>query len=109
MHSCQIGEANSTFKLGFGTIVASDKRLSPLSSLHKSFHSGVYRSQPIFAFFRAYHCIENCIATVNLSITLEQPSKKLALFGSADRHLRLIRDAFGVQVVNRDDELRLSG
>jgi phosphate starvation-inducible PhoH-like protein len=46
---------------------------------------------------------------VNLSITLEQPSKKLALFGSADRHLRLIRDAFGVQVVNRDDELRLSG
>jgi phosphate starvation-inducible PhoH-like protein len=46
---------------------------------------------------------------VNLSITLEQPSKKLALFGSADRHLRLIRDAFGIQLVNRDDELRLSG
>jgi phosphate starvation-inducible PhoH-like protein len=46
---------------------------------------------------------------VNLSITLEQPSKKLALFGSADRHLRLIRDAFSVQVVNRDDELRLAG
>ncbi len=46
---------------------------------------------------------------MNLSITLEQPSKKLALFGSADRHLRLLRDAFGVQVVNRDDELRLAG
>jgi phosphate starvation-inducible PhoH-like protein len=46
---------------------------------------------------------------VNLSITLEQPSKKLALFGSADRHLRLIRDAFKVQLVNRDDELRLAG
>jgi phosphate starvation-inducible protein PhoH and related proteins len=46
---------------------------------------------------------------VNLSITLEQPSKKLALFGSADRHLRLIRDAFTVQLVNREDELRLSG
>jgi phosphate starvation-inducible PhoH-like protein len=46
---------------------------------------------------------------VNLSITLEQPSKKLALFGSADRHLRLIRDAFGIQIVNRDDELRLAG
>jgi phosphate starvation-inducible protein PhoH and related proteins len=46
---------------------------------------------------------------VNLSITLEQPSKKLALFGSADRHLRLIRDTFGIQVVNRDDELRLAG
>jgi phosphate starvation-inducible PhoH-like protein len=46
---------------------------------------------------------------VNLSITLEQPSKKLALFGSADRHLRLIREAFSVQLINRDDELRLSG
>jgi phosphate starvation-inducible PhoH-like protein len=46
---------------------------------------------------------------VNLSITLEQPDKKLALFGSADKYLRLIRDAFDVQVVNRNDELRLSG
>jgi len=46
---------------------------------------------------------------VNLSISLEQPEKKLALFGSADRHLRMIRDAFGVQVVNRDDELRIAG
>ena len=46
---------------------------------------------------------------MNLSITLEQPSKKLALFGSADRHLRLIRDAFGIQIVNREDELRLAG
>ncbi len=49
------------------------------------------------------------IRIVNLSITLEQPSKKLALFGSADRYLRLIRDTFSVQVVSRDDELRLSG
>jgi phosphate starvation-inducible PhoH-like protein len=40
---------------------------------------------------------------------LEQPEKKLALFGSADRHLRMVRDAFGVQVVSREDELRLSG
>src|SRR5207253_9875625 len=49
------------------------------------------------------------VATVNLSITLEQPDKKLALFGSADRHLRLIRDTFGVQLVSRDDELKISG
>jgi phosphate starvation-inducible PhoH-like protein len=49
------------------------------------------------------------ISIVNLSITLEQPDKKLALFGSADRHLRLIRDTFGVTVTSRDDELRLSG
>src|SRR5690348_12222426 len=46
---------------------------------------------------------------VNLNITLENPEKKLALFGSADRYLRMIRDAFGVQVVSRNDELRLSG
>ena len=46
---------------------------------------------------------------VNLNITLEQPDKKLALFGSGDRYLRLIRDTFGVQVVSRDDERRLSG
>ncbi|WP_428938260.1 PhoH family protein [Fontivita pretiosa] len=46
---------------------------------------------------------------MNLSITLEQPDKKLALFGSADRYLRMIRDALGVQIVARDDELRLSG
>jgi phosphate starvation-inducible protein PhoH len=46
---------------------------------------------------------------VNLSITLEQPDKKLALFGSADKNLRLIRDAFGVQLVSRDNELRLGG
>ncbi|HWE94255.1 MAG TPA: PhoH family protein [Tepidisphaeraceae bacterium] len=46
---------------------------------------------------------------MNLSITLEQPDKKLALFGSADRYLRMVRDTFAVQVVSRDDELRLSG
>ncbi len=46
---------------------------------------------------------------MNLSLTLEQPDKKLALFGSADRYLRMIRDTFGVQVVNRDDEVRISG
>jgi phosphate starvation-inducible PhoH-like protein len=46
---------------------------------------------------------------VNLSITLEQPDKKLALFGSADKYLRQIRDTFGVQVVSRNDEVRLSG
>jgi phosphate starvation-inducible protein PhoH and related proteins len=46
---------------------------------------------------------------VQLNISLEQPDKKLALFGSADRHLRMIRDTFGVQVISRDDELRVSG
>ena len=46
---------------------------------------------------------------MQLNISLEQPEKKLALFGSADRHLRMIRETFGVQVVSRDDELRVSG
>ncbi|MGH7214775.1 MAG: PhoH family protein [Tepidisphaeraceae bacterium] len=46
---------------------------------------------------------------MNLTISLEQPDKKLALFGSTDRYLRMIRETFGVQVVSRDDELRLSG
>lgn len=46
---------------------------------------------------------------MNLSIKVEQPDKKLALLGASDRHLRLIRDAFGVQVYFRDDDLRLSG
>ena len=47
---------------------------------------------------------------MNLNITLEHPEKKLALFGSADRYLRTIRETFGVQlVVGREDEIRLSG
>jgi phosphate starvation-inducible PhoH-like protein len=46
---------------------------------------------------------------MNLSLTLENPARKMALFGTADRNLRLIRDAFGVQIVSRDDMLRLSG
>ncbi len=52
---------------------------------------------------------QNPSTNVELSILLELPDKKLALFGAADRHLRMIRDAFGVQVTNRDDQLRLSG
>jgi phosphate starvation-inducible PhoH-like protein len=46
---------------------------------------------------------------VQLNIALEQPEKKLALFGSADRHLRMIRDTFGIQVIGRDDQIRLTG
>jgi len=46
---------------------------------------------------------------MNLSIALEQPDRKLALFGVADRHLKMIREAFGVHIVGRVDELHLSG
>jgi len=48
-------------------------------------------------------------ALMNLSILLEQPSKKLALFGSADKHLRMIRESLGVTLMNRNDEVKLSG
>ena len=46
---------------------------------------------------------------MQLNITIEQPDKKLALFGSADRYLRMIRDTFGIQVVGRDVEIHLTG
>lgn len=46
---------------------------------------------------------------LNLSIALEQPEKKLALFGASDRYLRMIRDTFGVTIVSRDDELKIAG
>lgn len=46
---------------------------------------------------------------MQLNIALEHPEKKLALFGSADRYLRMIRDTFGIQVVGRDQEIHLSG
>lgn len=46
---------------------------------------------------------------MNLSILVEQPGKKLALFGSADKHLRMLRESLGVTLVSRDDEIRVSG
>ncbi len=49
------------------------------------------------------------INAVQLSISLEHPDKRLALFGTSDRHLRRIREVFGVQIVNRAEELHLSG
>jgi hypothetical protein len=55
------------------------------------------------------HRVAERVFIVNLSITVEQPDKKLALFGSADRYLRMIRDTFGVQLVSRDDEIKISG
>ena len=46
---------------------------------------------------------------MNLSITIEQPERKVALLGASDRHLRMIREAFHVQVSSRNDEIRLAG
>lgn len=46
---------------------------------------------------------------VNVSVTLENPSKRPALFGATDRNLRQLREVFGVSVTPRGDEIRLSG
>ncbi|MFN4242499.1 MAG: PhoH family protein [Tepidisphaerales bacterium] len=46
---------------------------------------------------------------MNLTLTLDNPTKRLALFGTADRNLRMIRDAFAVQIISRDDTIRLAG
>lgn len=46
---------------------------------------------------------------MNLSISIENPDKRTALLGIADRNLRLLRETFSVQVIVRDDEIRLGG
>ncbi len=46
---------------------------------------------------------------MELSITLEQPAKAASLFGPADAHLRLIREAFGIQIFARGGQIKLTG
>jgi phosphate starvation-inducible PhoH-like protein len=46
---------------------------------------------------------------LELSITLEHPKKRAILFGPADRHLRMIREAFGVQVFARNGKVTVTG
>ena len=46
---------------------------------------------------------------MELSITLENPQKQGLLFGPADRHLKMIREAMGVQVFAREVQVRLTG
>ncbi len=46
---------------------------------------------------------------MELTITLEDAAKRAALFGSADRHLRMIRGALGVQISARDSAIKLKG
>ncbi len=49
---------------------------------------------------------EQCL---ELSITLQQPTRARSLFGPADAHLKMVREAFGVQVFARDGQIRLTG
>jgi phosphate starvation-inducible protein PhoH and related proteins len=46
---------------------------------------------------------------LELTITLDNAGKRGALFGSGDRHLRMIRGALGVHISARDSTVKLSG
>jgi len=46
---------------------------------------------------------------VELSIQLEDPTRRGALFGPADRHLKMIRESLGVQVFAREGQIKLTG
>ncbi|MFQ5806291.1 MAG: PhoH family protein [Phycisphaerae bacterium] len=46
---------------------------------------------------------------MELSVTLRDPRKRAELFGAGDRHLRRIRDTFGVRLQARNALVRLSG
>ncbi|MEK6676779.1 MAG: PhoH family protein [Planctomycetota bacterium] len=46
---------------------------------------------------------------MEVTIPIEDPSRRGALYGTADQNLRLIRAAFDVRVTARDDTVRISG
>lgn len=46
---------------------------------------------------------------MELSITLEQPAKAGTLFGPADKHLRMIREALDVQIFTRGEKIKITG
>ena len=46
---------------------------------------------------------------MELSIKLEDPQHAGVLFGPMDRHLKMIRDALGVQVFARDGQVKVTG
>jgi len=46
---------------------------------------------------------------LEITIPIEEPSRRNALYGAADRNLRLIRSAFEVRITARDNMVRISG
>ena len=46
---------------------------------------------------------------MEITLTLENPEKRVQLFGSADSNLRLIREICEVHITARDGRVRLSG
>lgn len=47
--------------------------------------------------------------TLEINIPIEDPARRSALYGTADRNLRLIRAAFDVRITARDNVVRISG
>jgi len=46
---------------------------------------------------------------LELNIPIEDPSRRVALYGTADRNLRIIRSAFDVRISARNNTVRISG
>ncbi len=46
---------------------------------------------------------------LEITIPIEDPTRRAALYGNADQNLRLIRAAFDVRLSARDDSIRISG
>ena len=46
---------------------------------------------------------------MELTVSLENPDRRVQLYGTADSHLRTLREAFGVHITARDSLLKLSG
>lgn len=46
---------------------------------------------------------------MEITIPIEDPSRRAALYGTADRNLRLIRAAFDVRISARNNQVRVSG
>ncbi|MBN1555677.1 MAG: PhoH family protein [Phycisphaerae bacterium] len=49
------------------------------------------------------------MSPMELSVPLEQPDRARTLFGSGDRHLRMIREAMDVQIFARGGQVKLTG
>lgn len=48
-------------------------------------------------------------STLEINIPIEDPARRSALYGNADRNLRLIRAAFDVRITARDNVVHISG
>ena len=46
---------------------------------------------------------------MEITVPIEDPSRRVALFGTADRNLRLIRAAFDIRISARNDTVHISG